>query len=112
EARIAQAEGKLGDAEIILRSLFQVFKAQGLPIDTTLCAIDLIEVLMLQGNSDEALKFAATFYPMLKAFGMHEQGLAMWIVIQNTLRDKAAKADAFSSIAKYYRQAWREPIEE
>jgi tetratricopeptide (TPR) repeat protein len=112
EARIAQAEGKLADAEVILRRVFQVFKEQGLPIDTTLCAIDLIEVLMVQGNGEEALSFAATFYPILKAFGMHEQGLAMWIIIQNTLQGKVIKAGAFSSAAKYYRQAWREPIEE
>jgi hypothetical protein len=41
-----------------------------------------------------------------------QNGFASWIVIQNTLRDKVTKAEAFSSIAKYYRQAWREPIEE
>jgi tetratricopeptide (TPR) repeat protein len=112
EARIARTRGNTAEAERILRHLWNVFEKLEAPIDLTLLTIDLLEVLALQGKRTEAVELCQVFYPILKSFRMHREGLAMWILLEGTLRDKALKENLFQSMAHYYYRSWREPMEQ
>jgi tetratricopeptide (TPR) repeat protein len=112
EARIARTRGNAPEAERILRHLWHEFEKLELPIDLTLLTVDLVEVLARQEKRDEAVELCEIFYPILKGFRMHQEGLAMWILLQDTVRDRTIKDNLFQSIARYYYRSWREPMEQ
>lgn len=111
EARISLARGHLHEAELVLRQIWAQFEKAQVPIDLTLLTIDIVEVLVTQGKSEEAIMLIDRFYPALEDFHMHREGLAMWLLLRKAVAQQTFKENMFKEMGRYYYQAWREPLQ-
>ena len=83
-------------------------------LEQTLVSIDLAEAYSAEGKLEEAVKLVTDFLPVLRSWGMHSEGLAMWKVFSDSIveharRHLAVAAEAFRSITLYFYHSWRQP---
>lgn len=74
-----------------------------------LVTIDLARVLTRQGESERAAQLAAECYAILKNWGLHQDALAAWLVLQQALSHHVAVGDLFERLGTYYRRHWFTP---
>lgn len=114
EGRIARSLGDLQAAEAVFRKVWHAFDERGMRYEQTIVSIDLAEVYSAQGKLQEAVKLVTDFLPVLRSWGMHAEGLAMWKVFSDSIVEHARRriavaAEAFRSITLYYYRSWRHP---
>lgn len=114
EGRIARALGDLQEAEAVFRKVWHAFEHQGMRYEQTIVSIDLAEAYSAQGKLEEAVRLVTDFLPVLRSWGMHAEGLAMWKVFRDSIveharRRMALAAEAFRSITQYFYRSWRQP---
>lgn len=112
EARINRTRGHVYEAEVVLRQIWVQFEKDQRPIDLTLVTLDLVEALVAQGKTQEAIDLCDAFYPALRDFQMHREGLAMWLLLRRAVSEQAIKDNTFREMGLYYYRSWREPLEQ
>lgn len=70
-----------------------------------------MEVYVARGKHEEASELVEEFAPLLKGWGLHAEGLAMWLLMQRAVQERRAEAVTFRSMAEYLHRAWRRPLE-
>lgn len=116
EGRIARALGHLAEAEATFRFVWYDLEARAMHYELTLVSIDLAEVYVAQRKFEPATRLMDDFYPVLKSWGMHAEGLAVWLLLRDAVakhaeEKKILEAAAFRQTAQYYHRAWRIPLE-
>jgi hypothetical protein len=112
EARINRTKGNVYEAELVLRQIWEQFDQDQRPIDLTLVTLDLVEVLVAQGKTEAAIDFCDAFYPALRDFHMHREGLAMWLPLRKAVSEQTIKYNTFREMGQYFYRSWREPSEQ
>lgn len=51
-------------------------------------------------------------HPLLQSWGMHTEGLALWLLFQESLAAGRIRDDTFRRMAEYVRRAWFRPLAE
>lgn len=110
EGRIARNLGDLEDAEHTFQSLWQDLHRRDLHHLLTLLSIDLAEVLVARGKHLEAVRLVREVHPLLRSWGMHSEGLALWLLFQETLAAGRLREDTFRRMTEYLRRAWFRPL--
>ncbi len=114
QGRIARSLGDLQEAEAVFRKVWHTFEERGMRYEQTIVSIDLAEAYSAEGKLEEAVKLVTDFLPVLRSWGMHAEGLAMWKVFSDSIveharRHIAVAAEAFRSITLYFYRSWRQP---
>lgn len=110
EGRIARGLGDLPEAEEIFRRLCGELQESVYAHELTLVSLNLAEVYTLRGKHEEALRLVDDLQPVLKGWGMHAEGRAVWLLMVDAVRRRTAHAEAFRRMADYIRRAWHRPI--
>ena len=110
EGRIARNLGDLEDAEHAFQSLWQELWRRELHHMLTLLSIDLAEVQVARGRHAEAVRLVREVHPLLPRWGMHTEGLALWLLFQESLAAGRIRDDSFRHMAMYVRRAWFRPL--
>jgi tetratricopeptide (TPR) repeat protein len=111
EARIAHQLGELEEAENLLIQLTERVVPKNLQHEATLLSIDLMEVYASRGKTAEGLTLARAFYEQLQSWGMHREGLAVWILAMKGLVEQSSRSLAFRELSGYYRRWWWKPAD-
>ena len=64
-----------------------------------------------RGKHEEAAELVEEFLPLLRGWGMHAEGLALWLLMQQAVRERRAEAVLFRHMAEYLNRAWFRPLE-
>jgi len=75
-------------------------------------SIDLAEVQAARGRQAEAVRLVREVQPLLQSWGMHTEGLALWLLFQESLAAGRIRDDTFRRMAEYVRRAWFRPLAE
>lgn len=115
EGRIARTLGDLPNAEAVFQKISRAFETRGMHFEQTMVAIDLVEVYSLQGKLDAAITVSDDFLPVLTNWGMHVEGLAMWMLfreslVRNAAQRTAVEESAFRGMALYFHRSWNRPM--
>lgn len=110
EGRIARNLGDLEDAAHTFQSLWQELRRRELHHFLTLLSIDLAEVQIARGRHAEAVRLVREVQPLLQSWGMHTEGLALWLLFQESLAAGRIRDDTFRHMAMYVRRAWFRPL--
>lgn len=109
EARLALALEDLEEAEISLQVLLDELLARGQQLNAALCALDLADCYLLQGEPRKASELAAAMAQNLRAWGAHDRAREAWAVLQHALALERATGDLLRQLARYLHRAWRNP---
>lgn len=110
EGKIARSLGDLAEAEETLQRLWLDLQEPSYAHELTLLSLDLAEIYVARGKHDDAAQLVAEFLPMLKSWGMHTEGLAMWLLLQKAVQTRSAHAATFRSMTEYMYRAWCRPL--
>jgi tetratricopeptide (TPR) repeat protein len=109
EAKIHRGLGELAEAEEILTGTTEELRRQGLSQECVLMTIDLAENLAAQGRHAETADLVGQIHGALQAWGMHEEGLAVLLLAQRSLREQTIQEGMFRELTAYMRRAWHRP---
>jgi tetratricopeptide (TPR) repeat protein len=115
EARIAFNLGQLKEAEGIFSMLFRQLDEEGKhPVDLTLVAVDLLHTISAQeGREDDLFAFSEHLLPLLRNLGLHEQGLAVLLLLRERLLQGAFRREVrWKVLETYFRRNWHSPLPE
>ena len=110
EGRIARNLGDLVEAEEVFQRLWLDLQEPSYAHELTLLSLDLAEVYVVRGKHDDASQLVAEFLPVLRSWGMHAEGLAMWLLLQKAVQSRTAQAATFRSVTEYMHRAWYRPL--
>jgi tetratricopeptide (TPR) repeat protein len=111
EGKIARALGDLPEAEETFKRLWYDLQEPEQTHELTLLSLDLAEVYVTRGKHEEALELVEEFVPLLQEWGMHAEGIAMWLLMACTVQERRAEAALFRRMAEYLTRAWFQPIQ-
>lgn len=110
EGRILRGLGNLGVAEKIFKALWQEFRRLDLRFELTMLSIDLIEVYVESRKDFEAVALISEVYPLLKEWGMHDEGLGTWLLLRPVVEGRGNRPTEFAKVRRYYHTAWLKPL--
>jgi tetratricopeptide (TPR) repeat protein len=110
EGKIARSLGDLVEAEETLKRLWFDLQDPAYAHELTLLSLDLAEVYVTRGKHEEALELVEEFGPLLRGWGMHAEGLALWLLMEKAVRERRAEAALFRQMAEYMNRAWFRPL--
>jgi tetratricopeptide (TPR) repeat protein len=109
EAWIAREKGELIQAEHLFREQRALYAEHDLDFDQVLAALELAEVLTLETRVTESLEILAETYPVLQAWGLQVDVLRSWILLEKSVKARAATTQAFRDLADLLRRRWFRP---
>jgi tetratricopeptide (TPR) repeat protein len=110
EGKIARSLGDLAEAEETFKRLWYDLQEPAYAHELTLLSLDLAEVYVAQGKHEEALELVEEFGPLLQEWGMHAEGLAMWLLLERSVRERRAGTTLFRRMTEYLARAWHRPL--
>ncbi len=111
EGKIARSLGDLTEAEEIFKRLWYDLQDPSQAHELTLVSLELAEVYVARGKHEEAAELVEEFLPLLRGWGMHAEGLALWLLMQQAVQERRAEAALFRRMAEYLHRAWFRPLE-
>jgi tetratricopeptide (TPR) repeat protein len=112
EGGIARSLGDLAEAEATFARLWREMRERELFQEAALVALELAEVQVARGKAAEARRLVREVHPLLKQWGLHAEGLAVWLLLRQALARETFRTEAFARTAEYLRRAWHRPLEE
>lgn len=106
EGLLARSEGNLEEAERYSRELTVLYERHGFHFDLALAAVDLAEVLSLEGRLGEAAEILRDLYPLLEAWQLHADILRSWLVLQESIQRNALQEQMFRELNMTLRRKW------
>ncbi|HEX3530722.1 MAG TPA: hypothetical protein VH988_26965 [Thermoanaerobaculia bacterium] len=105
-ARIRASQGREAEAEQRLRAVHEQYLDRGFRFEAVLTTIDLIELLVRQDRVGEGLYLVQEITPVLNAWGLHKDSLAVMLMLEKHLRQKTAAAAVFREVQDRLRRSW------
>lgn len=109
EGKIACRLGEYDEAESIFSQIWEEFRVRNLNQEVVLVTIDLAQVLTAKDEPERAAQLAAECYSIMKAWGLHKDALAAWLVFQEALSQEMARNELFGQLGDYFRRHWFMP---
>jgi tetratricopeptide (TPR) repeat protein len=106
KARIRFRQSRRAEGEQILRTVHEWYLERSFRFEAVLTAIDLAEMLVEDDRMGEAVYWIAEILPILDAWGLHRDSLAVVILLREGLEAKALESGAFQVIADQIRRTW------
>jgi tetratricopeptide (TPR) repeat protein len=103
---IARREGNLYESEVLFRQLIDLYAEHEHRFDLALAALDLAEVLSLQGKATESEEILSHFYPILEAWRLHADLLRSWLILRDGVCRREIQKEAFRELALALRRMW------
>jgi tetratricopeptide (TPR) repeat protein len=104
---IAKNGGEYRVAERYFRDLRSAFDVHGFRQEEALVSLDLAEVLLWSGRYKEAADIIHETYPVLEAWGLERDILALWLSLENFVRNHIKEAvTMFREVAIALRRGW------
>ncbi|HEX4498612.1 MAG TPA: hypothetical protein VIE43_23240 [Thermoanaerobaculia bacterium] len=105
-ARIRYRQYRLAEAEQTLREVQGWYLERGFRYEAVFATLDLIELLVDDDRAGEALYLANEILPVMRAWGLHRDTLAVVGLIQENLEKKALTERAFLKLVDRIRRTW------
>lgn len=109
EGKIARNLGDLEESALTFEKVRDDFLAAGMRQEFALASIDLAEACYHQGRHADAIAAVEHAYAMLKSWGMHQECLAILILLQRSIAEQKVKDSAFREMAVYLLRWWHRP---
>lgn len=106
EGAIARDLGALEEAEQIFLALRDLYLENGFDFEAVLISLDLSEVLLRLERFDEAEGLIQNAYPILEAWGLRRDTLALWITLIASIRERVLDESLFRLVADHLRHNW------
>lgn len=106
EGAIARDLGALEEAEQTFLELRHLYLENGFDFEAVLISLDLSEVLLRQERFDEAEALIQEAYPILEAWGLRRDTLALWIALIASIRERVLDGSLFRLVADHLRHNW------
>jgi hypothetical protein len=111
EGRISRNLGDLPAAESIFLRLQDDLQSPSYAHELTLLSLDLAEVYVAQEKHETAQGLIQGLLPRLQSWGMHQEGLAVWLLLLESMGRGSARAAAFQRVSEYIHRAWHRPLQ-
>ncbi len=111
EGKIARSLGDLAEAEEIFKRLWYDLQEPSQAHELTLVSLELAEVYVTRGKHEAAAELVEELLPLLRGWGMHTEGLALWLLMTQAVQERRAEAVLFRQMAEYLNRAWFRPLE-
>lgn len=111
EGRIARGLGDLEEAEHTFERLREEMKRRDLIYSLTLLCLDLAEVHVARGKLEQATEVDRDHFPLLRSWGLHTEGLALWMLLRDSLAARTIQEGLFRQMGEYLHRAWLKPLE-
>jgi tetratricopeptide (TPR) repeat protein len=105
-ARICIRLGRTAEAEHRFRKLQSEYLEQGFRQEAVLTSIELAELLVSQQRTGEALYITQELFPILQAWGLHRDTLALIALLIESLQRDTLKASLFREVTVQLRRNW------
>jgi|CXWL01.1.fsa_nt_gi tetratricopeptide (TPR) repeat protein len=109
EGLVCSRLGQHGLAEAVLRQARDGFIEAGIGYDAALVSLDLAQVLLETGRSDEAKDLARQMVPIFTSRDVHREALAALAVFQRAIDDETATLALAREVADYLQRARHNP---
>ncbi len=106
EGILARDEGRLGVAETSFRDLMELYEQHNFDFDLALSALELAQVLSLEGRLGEATDILGRVYPLLEAWRLNTDILRSWLIVQEAVKRNAVQQQMFRELAMTLRRQW------
>jgi len=104
---IARNLGDYRSAEHTLGELRTVLAAHNFDLELVLVSLDLAEILLWSRRHGEAAQLIRETYPVLTAWGLEKDLLALWVSLESCLREQAEESTALMrDLAATLRRGW------
>jgi tetratricopeptide (TPR) repeat protein len=110
EGKIALGLGERETARGLLEDAGRGFLEAGLHHEFVLCSLTLAETHFLLGHWQQAVELASQVLELLTAWGMHDDGLAVWLLLRKAFQERRdVRRTSFRKIAAYTYRSWNVP---
>ncbi|HEX2255032.1 MAG TPA: hypothetical protein VHQ65_17330 [Thermoanaerobaculia bacterium] len=112
EARLAFSLGKVEEAEAVYRQVWEQAYSLGLERQTAFISLDLIEVNIVLGRTEEAAQLATRSIELFQAWGVHRRAMQSWSLLVEALRREETSRTTRKLVADlhvYLARAWKNP---
>lgn len=111
QGAIARDLGAVEEAEQTFRELRELYLENRFDFEAVLISLDLAEVLLRLDRFEEAEVLIQEAYPILVAWGLRRDTLALWIALIASIHEKVLDESLFRLVADHLRHNWlsREP---
>jgi tetratricopeptide (TPR) repeat protein len=99
-------EGRLDAAERCFRELVELYEQHSFDFDLALAALELADVLSLEGRLGEATDILGRLYPLLEAWHLNADILRSWLILQEAVKRNAVQDQMFRELAMTLRRQW------
>lgn len=103
---LSRDEGRLDVAERCFRELMELYQRHSFDFDLALAALELAQVLSLQGRLGEATELLGRLYPLLEAWRLNADILRSWLIVQEAVKRNAVQGQMFRELAMTLRRQW------
>lgn len=109
EGRIASEMGEVERAETCLVRVRDAFIEAGIGYDAALVSLDLANLYLRQGQSEEVARLAHEILPIFKSRDVHREAIAALIVFQRAVERDTVSVQLVAELERYLRQARNNP---
>jgi tetratricopeptide (TPR) repeat protein len=106
EGILSRDEGRLDVAERSFRGLMELYEQHNFDFDLALAALDLAQVLSLEGRLAEATELLGRLYPLLETWRLNADILRSWLILQEAVKRNAVQNRMFRDLAMTLRRQW------
>lgn len=106
EGILARDEQRLDEAERSFRDLMGLYEQHNFDFDLALTAIELAQVLSLEGRLGEATELLGRLYPLLETWRLNADILRSWLILQEAVKRNAVQNQMFRELAMTLRRQW------
>lgn len=105
-AKVCIRLGRLAEAEQRLRRVQADYLERGFRQEAVLTSVDLVELLASERRTGEALSIAQELFPILQAWGLHRDTLALVSLVTEALEKETLEVGVFREVALQLRRKW------
>jgi tetratricopeptide (TPR) repeat protein len=105
-SRVRYRQNRRAEAEHMLRRVHEWYLERGFRFEAVLSAIDLAELMVEDDRMGEALYLVSEILPVLRAWGLHRDSLAVIGLLQEKLETAAIEEGIFRTLADQIRRTW------
>jgi tetratricopeptide (TPR) repeat protein len=103
---LSRDEGQLQAAERCFRKLVALYEQGNFDFDLAMAALDLAQVLSLEGRLGEATEILGRLYPLLEGWRLNADILRSWLIVQEAVKRNAVQNQMFRELAMTLRRQW------
>lgn len=107
-SRVRYRQNRRAEAEHILRGVHEWYLDRGFRFEAVLSAIDLAELMVEDDRMGEALYLVSEILPVLRAWGLHRDSLAVVALLQENLETAAMEEGIFRTLEDQIRRTWHQ----